>query len=133
MVVEPVVILPAINKRPRSDPGPIGFFRTRLYDGAKASLAYQLRHSSFVSKPNPPLYPPPRRLVASQLDPGLQRPAGQGPPDTHSHAACRRHSDCAPIAADYGGYDFGAANSLTRPTTPSALSRSSVASMSCST
>ena len=133
MVVEPVVILPAINKRPRSDPGPIGFFRTRLYDGAKASLAYQLRHSSFVSKPNPPLYPPPRRLVASQLDPGLQRPAGQGPPDTDSHAACRRHSDCAPISADDGGYDFGAANSLTRPTTPSALSRSSVASMSCST
>lgn len=63
MVVEPVVILPAINKRPRSDPGPIGFFRTRLYD-------------SFASKPNPPLYPPPRRLVASQFQPRLQCAAG---------------------------------------------------------
>jgi hypothetical protein len=133
MVVEPVVILPAINKRPRSDPGPIGFFRTRLYDGAKASLAYQLRHSSFASKPDPPSHVPSGPVAWPQFQPRLQRPAGQGPPDTDSHAACRRHSDCAPIAADDGGYDFGAANSLTRPTTPSALSRSSVASMSCST
>ena len=83
MVVEPVVILPAINKRPRSDPGPIGFFRTRLYDGAKASLAYQLRHSSFASKPDPPSHPP-SGLAWPQFQPRLQRPAGQRSPDTDS-------------------------------------------------
>src|SRR5690606_15487993 len=78
------------------------------------------------SERNPPQNSPPRRFVAPQLHPGLQRPARQRAQDTHGQAALCRHADCGPAAADEGDYDFGAAKSLTRPTTPSTLSRSSV-------
>lgn len=87
----------------------------------------------YSSKPYPPLYPPPRRLVASQLHPGLQRPARQRSPDTHSEAALRRHAGCGVSESDDGDYDFGDANSCTRPTTPCALRRSRVASTMSST
>src|SRR5690606_8904276 len=86
-----------------------------------------------LSEPHTPLNAPPGRFAPPQLYPGLQRPAGQRSQDTHGQTAAQRQTGCGVSDAGEGDYDFGAAKSLTRPTTPWALSRSSVASTMSST
>src|SRR5690606_14036187 len=88
-----------------------------------ASAAPSFTSHLLPSEPHLPLNTPPRRLIPPQFDTSPQRPAGQRPPDTHGQAAAQRQTGCGVSGADEGDYDFGAASSLTRATTPWALSR----------
>src|SRR5690606_20729590 len=82
---------------------------------------------------DPPLYPPPRRLVPADLQTGLECPAGQRPLHAHSQATLRCHAGCRITEADEGDADVASARSATLATIPCPLSRSSVASTMSST